>query len=47
VASLPELKKLVIVEGGDHFFQGRLRELREAIEEWVKTAVSSQHSALS
>lgn len=35
-ASLPELKKLVIIEGADHFFEGRLRELREAIEAWVK-----------
>lgn len=47
VASLPEPKKLVIIEGGDHFFEGRLRELREAIEAWVKEAISSQPSALS
>lgn len=47
VASVPEPKKLVLIEGADHFFEGRLRELREAIEEWVKTAVSSQPSALS
>jgi alpha/beta superfamily hydrolase len=47
VASLPEPKKLVLIEGGDHFFEGRLRELREAIEAWVKVAVSSQPSALS
>jgi alpha/beta superfamily hydrolase len=40
VASVPEPKKLVIVEGGDHFFEGRLRELREAIEGWVKEATS-------
>ena len=31
-ASVPEPKKLVIIEGADHFFEGRLRELREAIE---------------
>lgn len=36
VASLPEPKKLVLIEGADHFFEGRLRELREAIEAWVK-----------
>lgn len=36
VASLAEPKKLVLIEGGDHFFEGRLRELREAIEGWVK-----------
>lgn len=32
-------KKLVIIEAGDHFFEGRLRELREAIESWIKEAV--------
>lgn len=47
VDSLPEPKKLVIIEGADHFFEGRLRELREAIELWVKAAISSQPSALS
>jgi alpha/beta superfamily hydrolase len=36
VASLAEPKRLVLIEGGDHFFEGRLRELREAIESWVK-----------
>jgi alpha/beta superfamily hydrolase len=35
VRSLPEPKKLVMIEGADHFFEGRLRELREAIEAWV------------
>jgi alpha/beta superfamily hydrolase len=33
-------KKLVIIEGADHFFEGRLRELRDAIGAWVKEAVS-------
>jgi len=47
VASVPEPKKLVIIEGGDHFFEGRLREMREAIEAWVKEAVGSQPSARS
>jgi uncharacterized protein len=46
VASAPEPKKLVMIEGADHFFEGRLRELREAIELWVKEeALSSQPSA--
>jgi alpha/beta superfamily hydrolase len=36
VASAKEPKKLVMIEGADHFFEGRLRELREAIEAWVK-----------
>jgi len=43
--SVPEPKKLVRVEGGDHFFEGRLRELREAVESWVKQAVSPQATA--
>jgi alpha/beta superfamily hydrolase len=47
VASLPEPKKLVLIEGADHFFEGRLRELRDAIEGWVKQALSSQPSAIS
>lgn len=46
VASIPEPKKLVIIEGADHFFEGRLRELREAIEHWVREAIGSQPSAL-
>lgn len=36
VATLPEPKRLVVIEGADHFFEGRLRELREAIELWVR-----------
>jgi alpha/beta superfamily hydrolase len=36
--SLPEPKKLVIVEGADHFFEGRLHELRNAVESWIKEA---------
>ena len=46
VDSLPEPKKLAIIEGADHFFEGRLRELRAAIESWVKEVVNSQPSAL-
>lgn len=40
VGSLPKPKKLVVIEGADHFFEGRLRELRQAIEGWVGEAVS-------
>ena len=36
VQSLPEPKKLVIIEAADHFFEGRLRELRDSIESWIK-----------
>jgi alpha/beta superfamily hydrolase len=39
-ASIPEPRKLVIIEGGDHFFEGRLREMRETIENWVREVVS-------
>ncbi len=39
VKSLSEPKKLVLIEGADHFFEGRLRELREAIESWVQQEV--------
>jgi uncharacterized protein len=44
IESVPDPKKLVIIEGADHFFEGRLRELRETIEAWVKEAISSQPS---
>ncbi len=33
-------KKLVLIAGADHFFEGRLRELRGAIEQWVGDAVN-------
>jgi len=41
LASVPEPKKLVLIEGADHFFQGRLRELREAMEAWVREQLIS------
>jgi alpha/beta superfamily hydrolase len=39
VASAAAPKKLVVIEGADHFFEGRLRELREAIESWVREGI--------
>ena len=39
VRSLPDPKQLVIVEGADHFFEGRLRELRDTIEAWIKESI--------
>jgi alpha/beta superfamily hydrolase len=39
VNSLPEPKKLVIIESADHFFEGRLREMREAVEGWIEETV--------
>jgi len=41
LASVPEPKQLVVIEGADHFFAGRLRELRDTIESWVKEQVVS------
>jgi len=40
VQSVASPKKLILIEGGDHFFEGRLRELRDAIEQWVGDAVN-------
>jgi alpha/beta superfamily hydrolase len=39
VESFAEPKKLVRIEAGDHFFEGRLREMRETVEEWVRQTV--------
>jgi len=39
VRSVSDPKTLILIAGGDHFFEGRLRELREAIEQWVGEAV--------
>ena len=36
-----------LIEGADHFFEGRLRELRETIESWVNEAFSHQPSAIN
>jgi alpha/beta superfamily hydrolase len=33
--TLPEPKKLVFVEGGDHFFTGQLENVRGAIDDWL------------
>ncbi|HYX69900.1 MAG TPA: alpha/beta fold hydrolase [Terriglobales bacterium] len=38
-AHAAEPKKLVILEGADHFFDGRLREMQSAIEQWLPEAV--------
>ena len=41
VRGVPEPKKLVIIESADHFFEGRLREMREAIEAWIQETVQA------
>lgn len=41
VISAPDPKKLVVIDSADHFFEGRLHEMRHAIDEWIKeTALS-------
>lgn len=37
VAPLAEPKKLVVIEGADHFFTGRLDEVQPVVEEWAAT----------
>ena len=41
VNALPDPKELVFIEGADHFFAGRLRELRETIEKWAPRALKT------
>jgi uncharacterized protein len=42
-AAVPEPKKLVFIEAADHFFEGRLRELKETIEAWVSESSLQQN----
>lgn len=44
VASVPEPKNLVLINGADHFFEGRLHELRNTIESWIKASNLATHS---
>ncbi|MBZ5568521.1 MAG: alpha/beta hydrolase [Acidobacteriia bacterium] len=41
VARVPEPKKLVIIEGADHFFARHLADMKRAIEQWVQEEISS------
>ena len=41
VVPLPEPKMLIIIEAADHFFEGRLREMREAVEGWARALVAA------
>ncbi len=36
VAAAAHPKELVWIEGADHFFEGKLKEMREAVERWTK-----------
>jgi alpha/beta superfamily hydrolase len=42
VSTFADPKKLVRIEAGDHFFEGRLKEMREAIEHWVGDILQTQ-----
>lgn len=44
VQSLPGDNHLVVVEGADHFFSGKLDELDEAITTWFQTSVSAHRN---
>jgi uncharacterized protein len=40
VNTFADPKKLVRIEAGDHFFAGRLKEMRAAIEDWTRETVA-------
>jgi uncharacterized protein len=40
VNTFADPKKLVRIDAGDHFFEGRLREMRLAIEEWTRETLA-------
>ncbi len=42
VNTFADPKRLVRIEAGDHFFEGRLKEMRVAIESWVREIVPAQ-----
>ena len=46
IETLPEPKKLVLIEAADHFFEGRLKELRTTIEKWVEETIPGAGSPL-
>lgn len=43
VAMAAEPKKFVLVEGVDHYFAGKLEELRRVVEEWMRETLSVTH----
>jgi uncharacterized protein len=42
VNTFAEPKKLIRIEAGDHFFEGRLREMRETVETWVNETTAAR-----
>jgi alpha/beta superfamily hydrolase len=45
VDAAPEPKEMVIVEGGDHFFEGHLPEMQAAIHSWVVRSFKPERQA--
>jgi len=41
VAELSPPKELVMIEAADHFFEGRLREMRMEVERWLKATLAA------
>ena len=41
IESLPQPRQLKIIEDADHFFAGRLREMRDTLEAWIKQQLES------
>jgi alpha/beta superfamily hydrolase len=39
VSQAAEPKELVIIKDADHFFEGRLHEMRDAVEAWVRSTL--------
>ena len=42
VVTLPEPRQLSLISGADHFFEGRLSEMRKVIEDWVPVNILNQ-----
>jgi uncharacterized protein len=42
VDTFAQPKKLIRIDAGDHFFEGRLKEMRVAIEEWIRETMSAK-----
>jgi len=42
VGTFADPKKLVRIEAGDHFFEGRLKEMRTSIESWLREVLEHE-----
>ncbi len=43
IASVPEPRQFVVIEGVGHFFEGKLDQVRSAIEQWVRETLLAAH----